>query len=941
MGEYAALVISGALALEDALPIVAHRARLMVEYCRQESSGMVACRLSASKADAMIDGDVQLSHLSVACRNSGNACVIAGLLPQLDTFQKLCSSLGIKTKRLDVPYGFHSEAMDPIVGLLQELGKSVIWCTPSIPVASNALGRFLVLDDFGPDYFARHARESVRFTDIAQNLQNMGALDDAVCIEVGPCPTTLPMIQDVASTTCHFFPSMQKDKDSWTMLYAILTYLFMHRDVVDWRRVFEPNMRMLDLPGHPLVNAPFVVPYKEPSHVALSSEQDSSPYTDTGFILLPRCLKSDSTVENTNLVFETTMAILGPRIAGHNVGGTAICPASVFFELALEAAYASIPDKTVGLLIGRDISFSNPLIYDPENKNQLIRVHLTRPSTKPGTALDLKANVSTIQGDKEIQCCSTHIVSKGSSEVRGSLLKDAALANRQGRHFKNGNIVHNTFHKKLLYETIFTRVVAYSAEYQSLASFSLSDSMDEGFGSFRLPSTSQTNGCLIPPVFTDTLLHAAGFAANLSVPSDEICICGHIGSVEVLDNIDFNADFTVYCTLFDNSNGVIIADAIALDSNGEACAAIRGIDFKKLRLASFQRLLLNVTTCSAKTNRGPEIVLLPSSKLELKNQQQVPASMDAQLLSAHTRARVRESVNKIVGEIYGSQDIDPMQSLEALGIDSLMQIEITSKLKEFFPETNMSPNDLLQCESLEALENFVALAIPTPALTPALSGSTTPDLSLSTPELVDSPSARVRDTMIAVIGEVYGSQDLDYSKSLESLGIDSLMQIEIATKLKDAFPGTDFDHHDLLQYETLQGVEGLLEQRFQPKQKLGNPRQSFSPRKVTFATDAEMIQTSLSKTVIQSPKKNPSLLHASDNPNPPLYLIHDGSGQVNMYKKIHHPDRNVLGFFDPNFPRKSMEIASLEQMAAFYASCLSTSGAHDLIIGGKFPLAKV
>ena len=900
---------------------------------------MLACKMSSSKVDTMIDGDVQFSRLNVACRNSDDACVVAGVLPQLEAFQKLCSSLGIKTKRLDVPYGFHSEAMDPILRPLKELGKSIIWCTPSILVASNALGRFLVPDDFGPDYFARHARQPVRFSDIAQNLQNMGALDDAVCIEVGPCPTTLPMIQDVAGTTCHFFPSMQKDKDSWTILYAILTHLFMHRDTVDWRRIFEPNMRMLDLPGHPLVNKPFVVPYEEPSYAALSSEQDLPSYTDTGFTLLPRRLKSDSTVDNTSLVFETTMAILGPYIVGHNVGGTAICPASVFFELALEAAHTLVPDKTVSLLIGRDISFSNPLIYDPENKNQLIRVHLIRLSTKTGTALDLKVTISTIQGEKEIQCCSTNLFSKGSNDVKRSLLKDAALANRQGRHFKNGNVAHNTFHKKLLYDIIFNRVVAYSAEYQSLMRFRLSDSLDEGFGLFRLPSTSQINTCLIPPVFTDTLLHAAGFAANLNVAPDEICICGHVDSVEVLDSINFSGDFTVYCTLFDNSNGVIIADAIALNPNEEACAVIRGIEFKKLRLASFQRLLLNATTRPAKIEQSPERVSYPSSEPEFKHRGLAATSVVPLPLAVHTRARVRDSVNNIVGEIYGSQDIDPMQSLEELGIDSLMQIEITSKLREFFPETNMSPNDLLQCESLEALENFVASAIPTPALT--ISGSVTPELSPPTPELVDGTSARVRDTMIAVIGEVYGSQDLDYSKSLDSLGIDSLMQIEIATKLKDAFPGTDFDHHDLLQHETLEGVKELLEHRLQPKQKHGSPRESFSPEKVSFSTEADIIQLSISKTIAKSPRENPSLLHPSNNTNPPLYLIHDGSGRVNMYKKVLQPDRRIFGFFDPNFSRKSMEMASLEQMAAIYASCLSTSGAHDLIIGGEFPLADV
>ena len=897
-----------------------------------DSSGMVACRFSPSKADALIAGDVQLSSLRVACRNSEDACVISGILTQLDAFQEICLSLGTKTKRLAVPYGYHSEAMDPVVNQLTELGESILWSTPSIPVASNALGRLLVPGDFGPEYFAMHARQPVRFADIVLDLQNIGALDKAICIEVGPHPTTLPMMQNIANSTCHFFPSMQKDRDSWASLYAILSCFFKNQDVVDWRRAFEPNMQMLDLPGYPLVSTPFPMPYQEPNQVTMSSEQSDPSYATTGFTLLPRRLTSDSTPEGTSFNFETTMAILGPYIAGHNVGGTAICPASVFFELALEAAHAIIPNKADNLLIGREMSFSNPLIYDFNQNSQVIRVCLIQPIAQLSGVTELRVTISTIQDGKEVQCCSTTLSVKGSSEVRQSFLKDAALATRQRRYFSNGSIAHNTFHRKLLYETIFTRVVAYSAEYQSLTNFSLSDSNDEGFGSFNLPSTSSTNGCLIPPVFTDTLLHAAGFAANLSVPSDEICICGHVESVEVLDGINFNSDFTVYCTLFDNSSGAIIADAIALDSNGEACAVIRGIEFKKLRLASFQRLLQNAATRTARVTPSLDTVSCSSFQTGRKHEKPALASMFPQALVMDTRTRVRDSVRNIVGEIYGSNAIDPTQSLEALGVDSLMQIEITSKLRELFPETDMNPNDLLQCESLDALEDFVVSAISTPDLTH--SGSVTPELSPLIPALLDSSSTGVRDTMVGVIGEVYGSQDLDYSKSLDSLGIDSLMQIEIATKLKDAFPETDFNHHDILQHETLQAVEELLEYNVQLRQKHSNLQECLTPATLS-STNAKITQASVSQTIVKSSKANPSLLHTSDNAKPPMYLIHDGSGQVGMYAKLCKLDRNVLGFFDPDFPREPREVMSLEQMAARYASCFVTSEVHDLIIGGE------
>lgn len=937
MGEYAALIISGALALEDALSVVANRARLMIEHCALDLSGMVACKFSSSKADALIAGDVLFSGLNVACINSENACVISGPLSQLAAFQKTCLSQGHKTQRLDVPYGFHSKAMDPIIKPLNDLGSSVLWSSPSIPVASNVFGRFFDPEDFGPDYFARHAREPVRFLDIIEHLRIKGALGESVCIEVGPHPTTLPMMQNMVGSLCHSFPSMQKGGDPWHSLYAILSYLFKNQDKIAWRQVYEPNMKIVDLPGHPLAGTPFVVPYKEHSSSELSCEKTSTAYVKTGFTLLPRQLASSSSSEQTSFIFETDMAILGPHIAGHNVGGTAICPASVLFELVIEAARAAVPNCTDLLLVGQDMSFSNPLILDHNNNSQIVRVLLTGPRPQPGIPADLKVAIKLFQNEKETECCCVTISMRDPSEVRQGLRKDTALVKRQQRHLATGHKSHNTFQRKLLYKRIFTRVVTYSAEYQSLTEFSLSDSNDEGIGSFKLPPTSREDACLIPPVFTDTLLHAAGFAANLSVASDEICICSHVGLVEVLDGINFTNDFTVYCNLFDNSDGVIVADTIALDLNGEAVAAVRGIEFKKIRLVSFQKLIQKASTRSTKSTDHSEKAFLPSSGLGTGNLDSATASLVTSPSAVDTRAEVRDTIRDIIGEVYGSHKIDLTESMTALGIDSLMRIEITSKLKDYFPASNISSNDLLECESLETLENYVVLALNSLVSTPDSTQSEpmTLDLGQLPPNGKKNSRPRARDIMTDVIGEIYGSHDLDYFKSLDSLGIDSLMQIEIVSKLKEILPEADFDGSDLLQSETLKDIENLLEYKMQPRQKYGSIIRYHTPPQLPYHTDVQTMQMSFYDTGARVSSTNPLLLHASANTNLPLYLIHDGSGQVGMYAKVYQPDRNVWAYFDPDFRVKSLEITCLEDMAARYVYSLSSSRVHDLIIGGK------
>lgn len=709
MGEYAALAVSGAISLADSLYIVANRAQLMTERCIPNASGMVVCKHSPSKIEELLAIDEELSQVSIACRNSNNNCVVAGPLKQLEMFEKTCIRKGIKARRLDVPYGFHSSSMDPITEDLLELGKSVKWSIPSIPVASNVLGRLLTQEDCQSDYFARHARQPVFFDQIIQQLSSKGVFDNGSCLEIGPHPTTLPMIRAVLDTSCQCFPTMQKESDPWAFINAILSHFFKIRDNIDWRQLFEADSKMIDLPGYPLTNASFTVPYQETSQSASETNQNQNSYTATGFVLLPRLLTSDSSSQGDSLVFETSLAILGPLISGHNVGGTAICPASVFYELALEAAHVAMPPSKEQLLVVREMSFINPLIYKPEDGNRIVRVQLFKIAHgTQGLDVQLKVVISVLQDDQETQCCTAFVLREASAKWKRKLMKDGAMIDRQTRYFSNKEDSNNTFQKELLYQKIFARVVNYSAQYQSLSRLSLANSNYEAIGSFALPDHfSSTDKYITPPVFTDTLLHAAGFAANLSIQSDEIYICGCVGSIEILDAIDFSGLFRVYCSLVEMPSNVISADAFAMDSSGKAIAAIRNMEFKKLRLSSFQRVLQHSV---ADTNT--------SSKLQESSPEApsigTPDTLDSCMISSpnmvdDSRQGILAVMDRIVGQLYGSQDLDHAQALDELGIDSLMQIEMASKLKEAFPESGIEQSDLLHCKTLQALADLLVI----------------------------------------------------------------------------------------------------------------------------------------------------------------------------------------------------------------------------------------
>ena len=364
------------------------------------------------------------------------------------------------------------------------------------------------------------------------------------------------------------------------------------------------------------------------------------------------------------------------------------------------------------------MAFPKPLIYEPAEGSRTVHVSLCKlnaVSTSTDTA-EIEVRVKAIgKGIEETTCCSAVVYVKNADSLEHRFLKDAALVKRQSRHLLRSDNLHNTFRTKLLYETIFTRVVAYGPEYQTLKSLSVADTDLEGIGSFQLPPKSTTDGYVAPPVFTDTLLHAAGFVANLFVPSEEICICSHVESIEILYNrIDYTDTFTIYCSLVDIIQGTILADAFAIDTAGRAVAVIRGMVFKRLRLSVFQKML---------QHKGPSLNKEASTSQPSTQATKAPAAPPLNTSGSYTpstedepNSDIKKTFMRIVTDVYGAPEggLDSSQSLADLGIDSMMQIEMSAKLSQAFPNSPIDYDSLFECETLQEVEDRI---VPTEART--------------------------------------------------------------------------------------------------------------------------------------------------------------------------------------------------------------------------------
>jgi [acyl-carrier-protein] S-malonyltransferase len=136
LGEYAALVIAGALEPVDGLRLVALRGRLMQHAAeRFAPNGMLAVRAGVTEVEAALDGHA--GGVTIANDNGPRQVVLAGDLTELDEIVQRLRARGMRATRLKVSGAFHHPFMAPAVEEMRRALEEVDFRAPAIPVVSG------------------------------------------------------------------------------------------------------------------------------------------------------------------------------------------------------------------------------------------------------------------------------------------------------------------------------------------------------------------------------------------------------------------------------------------------------------------------------------------------------------------------------------------------------------------------------------------------------------------------------------------------------------------------------------------------------------------------------------------------------------------------------------------------------------------------------------
>ncbi|HEX9937152.1 MAG TPA: amino acid adenylation domain-containing protein, partial [Longimicrobium sp.] len=175
LGEYVAATVAGVWSLEDALMLVAERARLMEET---PPGGMMGLAFTEEEiAPYLRDG------LCIGARNGPSINVVSGPAAAVDALQAEMAARGLPLRRLPAKHAFHSRLMEPVAGRLAELMRGVRLHPPTIPFTSSVTGTWITADEAtDPEYWRRHLVSTVRFS---EGVETLAAAGFDVLLEVG------------------------------------------------------------------------------------------------------------------------------------------------------------------------------------------------------------------------------------------------------------------------------------------------------------------------------------------------------------------------------------------------------------------------------------------------------------------------------------------------------------------------------------------------------------------------------------------------------------------------------------------------------------------------------------------------------------------------------------------------------------------------------------
>lgn len=524
LGEYAALNVAGVLSASDTIYLVGKRAYELERNCTPGTHGMLAVAASVSTVESYMSD----CSLEIACINSSNQTVLGGSNERIDQLAQKLSRNGVRNDKLQTPFAFHVSQVDPVLGIYEKIAKGVTFNTPSIPVISPLLKEVVRrAGSFNPTYVRRHARETVNFPNgLDAGFQDGIFSDKTIWVEVGPHPVCLAMVKKMLGPTISAVPSLRRDEDTWKVLNSSLASLYMSGLDIDWneyQRDFNAAQQLLCLPTYGFDLKNYWIYYTgnwcltKGDVSAVADLPQSKPKLSTTSV--QRIIEESMQGSTGTVTIESDIAepTLKKAFKGHQVNDTALCPSSLYADIALTIAeylHKQLNPKTEvpALSVGK-MEVGKSLIAGPSD-HQLLRVH--------GEA-DIDA------GQVKIHFYSTTSEGKRRTDHANCVVSyidaEAVLSKWKRYHYLikprvdallNGvnDGTAERIHRNMAY-SLFGSFVQYGTSYRGIEEVTLNSKEYEATAKLAFQTTHEDGNFVCNPYWIDSVGHLSGFVVNV------------------------------------------------------------------------------------------------------------------------------------------------------------------------------------------------------------------------------------------------------------------------------------------------------------------------------------------------------------------------------------------------------------------------------------------
>ncbi|KAI9728586.1 MAG: Type I Iterative PKS [Cirrosporium novae-zelandiae] len=1006
LGEYAALCVSGVLSVSDTLYLVGKRAQLMEEKCTPGTHAMLAIASSPESLQSIL-ADTNYHSCQISCLNAPNMTVVSGMVEEIKGLQGRLQDDAIKTTLLQVPYGFHSPQIDPILEDFEASAKGIYFGKPAVPVASTLIAEIVTeAGTFNPTYLAEQARNAVNFVGALQTGKSKGVVDDnSLFLEIGPQPVCLGLIRtslEVPSTK--LLSTLKSGEDDWKTISTSIASLYVSKAPFDWpeyHKEFIKGLRLLELPTYAFDLKNYWNSYKpdEKNIQAVPASVKAEPVSTFSTTCLQRVEKESFAGNKISVTFasNTCEPKLYNAVQGHIVDGIALCPASVFYDMAFTAARYIYTKANPGMAVPHmelsNLEITHALVVPSINPEQIIKV----TATKSGADSSVDVFYSSTEGASSHEHGHCQVLFEDENERKSEWTRSLHLVKKRidalVKSSQSG--AGHRLMKPIVYK-LFANLVDYDQKYQAIEEVFLDNGFSDAAANVKLGPSLGLGSFTYSPYWTDAIVHLSGFVlnGNFSKPDDIAYISTGLESLRIIGELSEDKDYTCYTSIEpSNEKGLSLGDVYLFDGS-ELVALCTGIKFQKMTKAVFGIISGKNAIKASQKPGGPVGTNLPKKRLQApatKTSSKGKAQLSSKNIrnvtqleedASHSSSESDSSASTPPSSVDGRDepdmadlfldavaaetgfqldDMEPSTLFSDMGVDSLMSIAIISAFKKQ-TGTELPASFFNNCPTVaEMREELGSTPKPIRASKPPKTVSTPRQ---ETPEPTsDEPDAA--DILLSAVATETGfdAEDMEPSTLFSDMGVDSLMSIAIIAAFKKEtdveLPASFFNN-----YPTVADVRAELgkapEAAPKPKKKAITPTPVASPAPPTpkMATHSTPKQAPKPRPKSEVAKRAASpepaqeenaegkptysskvvlMQGRSSSPEIPLFLITDGAGSATAY--IHLPPlpggRRIYALESPFLHCPEDYTCTISDMASMYLAAIrKTQPQGPYLVGG-------